>query len=165
MLSCFLFPEGTSPPHRPNSPGKCVVEGKYGRPKDELNLEVLSQSVATIATFANIQSERHPGLHTSYPMLWIGKEEVIVLFYDTRYDILMISDRIRWGSEALAVIWSAVSYSILPTLDFSRFKENKCGLKAKFDKYRGNFKQTYYLESLAVLRDRSRHKLPRGKSP
>lgn len=166
MLSCFLFPEGTSPPRRPNSPGKCVVEGKYRRPKGKLNLKILSQSVATIVAFANIQYQRHHDWRTSYPMLWIGKEEVIVLFYDISYDILMISDPISWGScEALAVIWSAVNYSILPTLDFSRFEVNKCGLKAEIEKYRKNFKKTYYLESSAVFQGRSKNNLPRGKSP
>ena len=163
MLSCFLFPEGKSPPHRPNSPGRCAVEGKYGRPKSEHELDEFSQSVATIATFASIQSERHSGLHTyTFPMLWVGKEGVMVLFYNKAYDILMMSKVISWdGYEVFAVIWSAVNHSILPILDLSRYKEFKCGLRAKFDEYRDTFRETYYLASPAVCRGRSRPKLPK----
>lgn len=165
MVSCFLFPEGTSLPHLLSSPGLCVAEGKYERSKDEPDLDAISQGVAIATTFGLIQSQTHSSWRT-YPMVWIGKEYAMVIFYDTRHDILMISDRISWGSrEAFALIWSALNYSLLPTPELSQYEEYKCGLMSEFEKYQDNFKQIYTFRSSAVCRDILRPKLPGVKSP
>lgn len=153
ILSCFLFPE-TSTPHRPNSPGKCVVEGKHATLPRKCLLKSFSQSVATLAIFADIQRRRHPEKHTTFPMLWVGRDGVVVLIYDRVNDILMISNVISWdGCEAIVAIWAALSYNLFPALDLSPFKQYKCGLKAKLDEIGSGVQQYWYLVSLADFKD------------
>lgn len=163
-----MFPGGTSTPHRPNSPGRCVVEGKHATLPGKSLLKLFSQSVATLAIFADIQRRRHPKKHTTFPMLWVGMDGVVVLIYDRVNDIFMISNIISWdGCEAVAAIWAAVSYNLFPALDLSQFKQYECGLKAKLDEMGKEVEQYWYLVSRANFKDskdNSSSILPRYKA-
>ena len=148
-----MFPGGTSTPHGPNSPGRCVVEGKHATLPGKCLLKLFSQSVATLAIFADIQKSRHPEKH-AFPMLWVGMDGVVVLIYDRDKDILMVSNIISWhGCEPFVAIWAAVSYNLFPPLDLSEFEEYKCGLMAKLDEMRSKVQQYCYLVSLADFKD------------
>lgn len=169
IRSCFLFPGGTSTPDWPNSPGRCVVEGKHATLPEKCPLKLFSQSVATLAIFADIQRCRHPDIqHTTFPMLWVGRDGVVVLIYDRVNDIFMISNIISWdGCEAFAAIWAAVSYNLFPALDLSQFKRYECGLKAKLDEMGNRVEQCWYLVSRANFKDskdNSSSILPRYKA-
>lgn len=155
IRSCFLFPGGTSTPDRPNSPGGCVVEGKHATLPEKCPLKLFSQSVATLAIFADIQLSRHRDIkHKAFPMLWVGRDGVVVLIYDRVNDIFMISDIISWkGYEAFAAIWAAVSYNLFPPLDLSQFKHCECGLKAKLDEMGMKEEKYWYLVSRANFKD------------
>ncbi|XP_068725500.1 uncharacterized protein [Montipora capricornis] len=91
------------------SPGKAVVEGKKGV---QDSLSQMSQCVATVITFAQIQLKRHPEISYPIPMLKADPGGVVVLAYDYRSDLLMISHRLPWNQFGFFVVWLVLHYSL-----------------------------------------------------
>jgi len=87
------------------SPGKSVVED---------SLSGMSQCVATVITFAQIQLKRHPDISYPIPMLRADPGGVVVLVYDYRSDLLMISHRLPWNEFGFFVVWLVLHYSLFP---------------------------------------------------
>ena len=136
------------------SPGKSLVEGKNAV---QDSLSALSQCVATIITFAQIQLKRHPEISYPIPMLRVDPGGVVVLVYDYPSDLLMISQRIRWNDFAFIVVWLILHYSLFPPNALSDLKDYCCGYSAMS---RGiSLGDPWYLESPAVFSQSSRKKL------
>ena len=131
LLYCFFFlsseGENSTSASKDVSPGKSIVEGKNAV-HDSLN--ALSQCIATIITFAQIQLKRHPGISYPIPMLRVDPEGVVVLVYDYLSDVLMISQRIGWGSYAFIVVWLTLHYSLFPSNPLSDLSDYCCGYRA-----------------------------------
>ena len=126
------------------SPEKSLVEGKNA----VQDSSAMSQCVATIITFAQIQLKRHPEISYPIPMLRVDPEGVVVLVYDYPSDVLMISQRIRWSDFAFIVVWLVLHYSLFSPNGLSELKDYCCGYSAMS---RGiSLGDPWYLESSAV---------------
>lgn len=133
--------------NKDNSPGKLFIWGKNNTAKH--TLEDLSQCIATVITFENIQTECHPGLHT-FPMLRVTPEGVVLLIYNNEFYILVVGNSIDWdGYEAFLLIWSAIHYCLFPLADLSQWKKYKCGFQAEL-KNNVKLTQAWYFESPSV---------------
>ena len=136
------------------SPGKSLVEGKNAV---QDSLSAMSQCIATIITFAQIQLKRHPEISYPIPMLRVDPEGVVALVYDYPSDVLMISQRMRWNDFAFIVVWLTLHYSLFPPHALSALKDYRCGYSAMS---RGiSLGDSWYLESPAVFSQSSRRKL------
>ena len=93
------------------SPGKSVVEEKKGM---QDSLSAMSHCVATVITFAQIQLKRHPDISYPIPMLRADPGGVVVIVYDYRSDLLMISHRLPWDEFGFLVVWLVLHYSLFP---------------------------------------------------
>ena len=94
------------------------------------SLSAMSQCVATIITFAQIQLKRYPEIPYPIPMLRVDPQGVVVLVYDYRSDVLLVSQRIRWTDFAFIVVWLTLHYSLFPPNALSEFKDYCCGYSA-----------------------------------
>jgi len=156
LLYCFFLSsegENSTTESEDGSPGKSIVEGKNAV-EDSLN--AMSQCVATIITFAQIQLKRHPEICYPIPMLRVDPEGVVVLVYDYPSDVLLISERIRWNDLAFIVVWLTLHYSLFPPNALSEVKDCCCGYSAVS---RGiSLGDLWYLENPGVF-SQSRKKL------
>ena len=115
------------------------------------SLSALSQCVATIITFAQIQLKRHPDISYPIPMLRVDPAGVVVLVYDYRSDLLMISQYIRWNDFAFIVVWLVLHYSLFPpNAQWAKeMKDYCCGYSAMSRSI--SLGDPWYLESPAVF--------------
>ena len=118
------------------------------------SLSTLSQCVASIITFAQIQLKRHPEISYPIPMLRV---DVVVFVYDYPSDVLMISQRIEWNDFAFIVVWLILHYSLFPPNTLSDLKDYCCGYSAM--SHGISLGDPWYLESPAVFSQSSRKKL------
>ncbi|XP_068685167.1 uncharacterized protein [Montipora foliosa] len=95
------------------------------------SLSALSQCVATVITFAQIQLKRHPGISYPIPMLRADPGGVVVLVYDYQSDLLMISHRLPWDEFAFFVVWLVLHYSLFPPKVPSGCEDFCSGYKAR----------------------------------
>ena len=59
-------------------------------------------------------------------MLRINPEGIVVLAYECKKDILMISQCYEWGSVAFIIIWLVLHYSLFPPSALSDLLDNCC---------------------------------------
>ena len=88
------------------------------------SLSGLSQCIATIITFAQIQIRRHPEISYPIPMLRVDPEGVVVLVYDYPSDVLMISQHIGWSCYAFIAVWLTLHYSLFPSNALSELSDS-----------------------------------------
>ena len=94
------------------------------------SLSAMSQCVATIITFAQIQLKRHPEISYPIPMLRVDPEGVVVLVYDYPSDLLMISHRLPWNDFGFLVVWLVLHYSLFPPKVSSGLEDSCSGYSA-----------------------------------
>ena len=146
VFFCLSEGENSTSESEDASPGKSLVEGENVL---QDSLSAMSQCVATIITFAQIQLKRHPEISYPIPMLRVDPGGVVVLVYDYPSDVLMISQRIRWSDFAFIVVWLILHYSLFPPDALSGLNNYCCGYGAIS---RGiSLGDTWYLESPAVF--------------
>ena len=136
------------------SPGKSLVEGKNAV---QDSLSAMSQCLATIITFAQIQLKRHPEISYPIPMLRADPEGVVALVYDYPCDLLLISQHIRWNDFAFIVVWLILHYSLFPPNALSELKDYCCRYSAM--SHGISLGDPWYLESPTVSSQSSRKKL------
>ena len=61
-----------------------------------------------------MQLKRHPHISYPIPMLRADPGGVVVLVYDYRSDLLMISHRLPWDEFGFFVVWLVLHYSLFP---------------------------------------------------
>ena len=115
------------------------------------SLSTVSQCIATIITFAQIQLERHPEISYPFPMLRVDPEGVVVFVYDYPSDVLMISQRIEWNDFAFIVVWLILHYSLFPSNALSDLKDYCCGYRAARRSHSIPLGDPWYLESPGVF--------------
>ena len=121
------------------------------------SLSGLSQCIATIITFAQIQLRRHPGISYPIPMLRVDPEGVVVLVYDYPSDVLMISQHVEWGSCAFIVVWLTLHYSLFPSIALSHLSDYCCGYNAM--SHGISLGDLWYLKNPKIFSESPRKKL------
>ena len=158
LLYCFFFfseeEENSTSAYKDVSPGKSIVEGKNAMHD---SLSGLSQCIATIITFAQIQIRRHPEISYPIPMLRVDPEGVVVLVYDYPSDVLMISQHIGWSGYAFIAVWLTLHYSLFPSNALSELSDYCCGYSAM--SHGISLGDPWYLVSPRVFSESSRRKL------
>ena len=146
LLYCFFFSE--------EEENSTSAEGKNAMHD---SLSGLSQCIATIITFAQIQIRRHPEISYPIPMLRVDPEGVVVLVYDYPSDVLMISQHIGWSGYAFIAVWLTLHYSLFPSNALSELSDYCCGYSAT--SHGISLGDPWYLVSPRVFSESSRRKL------
>ena len=122
-----------------------------------ISVSTLSRSVAMIITFSYIQQEQCK-ISYAVPMLRVNPKGVVVLVYDSRKDILLISEFYKWNMVAFLVTWLVLHCSLFPLSVLSdSLVDCCCGYRASIEGTK--LGEPWYFESERVLGPKDLHTL------